>query len=308
MESEKNYENIPDNLNIVKPQNDYIDRNNNKNSEIIKLKDNAQDNAEIIQIKNNNNVNNNNINIDNNNGDNNNIIFFEMNNKNNEEKSFNDFNRENLKQTTIKNLTNPITYQNINENNIINNQSPNQVDGVYQQNNDIKEDLSCKEKYPNCYCNIKLIFCYNCFDDSEENRKKKENAPVYNTFFLIVLLYYLFFIITEILLFVFILLKYICICLYKCCVECCKIWDEAKKKAEIERQKNMERDRQRINEINNNLNQLDKEHDKMDRNIVFGNPLNDPGYQARVIDFQDRRYLEQRESLERERSELQKKY
>ena len=132
MENEKNYENIPDNLNIVKLQNDYIARNNNMNTEIIKLKDNTQGNAEIIQIKNNNNVINNNINIDNNNGDNNNIISIEMNNKNNEEKSFNDFNREILKQTTIKNLTNPITYQNINENNIINNQSPNQVDGVYQ--------------------------------------------------------------------------------------------------------------------------------------------------------------------------------
>jgi hypothetical protein len=121
MESEKNHENIPDNLNIVKPQKDYIVRNNDKNIEIIKLKDNTQDNVEIIEIKTNNNFDGNNINIDNNNGDNNNNIILEMNNKNNEEKSFNDFNREILKKTTIKNLTNPITYQNINENNIINN-------------------------------------------------------------------------------------------------------------------------------------------------------------------------------------------
>ena len=50
------------------------------------------------------------------------------------------------------------------------------------------------------------------------------------------------------------------------------------------------------------------EHDKIDRNIVFGNPLNDPGYQARMIEFQDRKYLEQREFLERERYQLENKY
>ena len=46
-------------------------------------------------------------------------------------------------------------------------------------------------------------------------------------------------------------------------------------------ERNRQRINQRINEINNNLNNLDKEHDNMDREIVFGNPLNDPGYQAR---------------------------
>ncbi len=105
MESEKNHENIPDNLNILKTQNDYIDSKNNMNTQI-QLKDNTQDNAEIIQINNNNNV------INNNN-----------NNKKNEEKSDNDSNISILKQTTNKNLSNPTTNQNINENNIINNQS-----------------------------------------------------------------------------------------------------------------------------------------------------------------------------------------
>ena len=66
----------------------------------------------------------------------------------------------------------------------------------------------------------------------------------------------------------------------------------------------MERDRNRINEINDNLKDLDNEHDKVDRRIVLGNPLNDPGYQARVIDHYDRKYLEQRESLERERNQI----
>ena len=162
MESEKNHENIPDNLNILKSQNDYIDSKNNMNTQI-QLKDNTQDNAEIIQINNNNNVinnnnNNTNDNIDNNNGDNNNIIRIEMNDKKKEEKSDNDSNISILKQTTNKNLSNPITNQNINENNIINNQSPNQVDIVYQQNNNIQADVNCREKYPFCYWNIKLIF------------------------------------------------------------------------------------------------------------------------------------------------------
>ena len=310
MESEKNHENIPDNLNILKSQNDYIDSKNNMNTQI-QLKDNTQDNAEIIQINNNNNVinnnnNNTNDNIDNNNGDNNNIIRIEMNDKKKEEKSDNDSNISILKQTTNKNLSNPITNQNINENNIINNQSPSQVDIVYQQNNNIKEDVNCKEKYPFCYCNIKFIFCYNCFDNSEENRQKKENAPVYNVFCLVALFYYLIYIITEIILFALILLKNIIICLLNCCSEFCKMWEKAKKEAEIKKQEQMERDLRRLNEINNNLNDLDRENNKVDRRIVFGNPLNDPGYQQRMIDFHDRKYMEQRESLERERNQIMK--
>ena len=300
MEKEKKFENIPDTLNIIKSQNDNIDSKNNLNTQI-QLRENTQDNAEIIQINNNNNLNNN---IDNNNGYNNNIIRIEMNNKNNEEKNNNDSNISILKQTTNKNLSNVIANQNINENNIINNQSANQVVIVNQHNNNIKEDVNCQEKYPFCYCNIKFIFCYNCCDDSEENRQKKENAPVYNTFCLAALFYYLICIISEVLLFAFILIKYIFICLYKCLLGFCKMWDEAKRDAEIERQKKMERDRNRINEINDNLKDLDNEHDKVDRRIVLGNPLNDPGYQARMIDHYDRKYLEQRESLERERNQI----
>ena len=288
MESEKNHENIPDNLNILKSQNDYIDSKNNMNTQI-QLKDNTQDNAEIIQINNNNNV------INNNN-----------NNKKNEVKSDNDSNISILKKTTNKNLSNPITNQNINENNIIYNQSPSQVDIVYQQNNNIKEDVNCREKYPFCYWNIKFIFCYNCFDNSEENRQKKENAPVYNVFCLVALFYYLIYIITEIILFALILLKNIFICLLNCYSGFCKMWEKAKKEAEIKRQEQRERDLRRLNEINNNLNDLDRENNKVDRRIVFGNPLNDPGYQLRVIDFHDRKYMEQRESLERERNQIMK--
>jgi len=301
MENEKKFENIPDNLNIIKSQNDNIDSKNNLNTQT-QLKDHTQDNAEIIQI---NNINNNNINnnIDINNGNNKNIIRIELNNKNIEEKNNNDPNISILKQTTNKNLSNPIINQNINGNNI-DNQSPNQVVIVNQQNNGAEEEVNCRENYPFCYCNIKFILCYNCFDNSEENLQKKENAPVYNIFCLAALFYYILYIISEIILFAFILIKYIFICLYKCFLGCCKMWDEAKRDAEIERQKKLERDRCRVNEINNDLKDLDSEHDKVDRSIVFGNPLNDPGYQARMIDHYDRKYLEQRESLERERNQI----
>ena len=190
MENEKNHESIPDSPNIIKAQNDNIDSKNNLNTQT-QLKDNTQDNAEIIKI--NNNINNN---KGNNNVYNNNIIRIEMNNKNNEEKNNNDSNISILKQTTKNNISNPITNQNINGNNIINNQSPNQVAIVYQQNNNVKSDVTCREKYPSFYCNVKLIFCYNCFDDSEENQQKMENAPVYNIFFLVALLYYLIYNIT----------------------------------------------------------------------------------------------------------------
>ena len=70
--------------------------------------------------------------------------------------------------------------------------------------------------------------------------------------------------------------------------------------------KEIERQRERalkLDEINNRINDLDKEHDNMNRNIVFGNPLNSPEYQKRVIDFHDRKYLEDREKLERERKD-----
>ena len=42
----------------------------------------------------------------------------------------------------------------------------------------------------------------------------------------------------------------------------------------------------------------------MDRRIFLGNPLNSPDYQQRVIDYQDRKYLEAREELERERKKI----
>ena len=195
MEKEENHENIPGEPDIIKAKNDNIDSKNNLNIEN-QLKDNTQDNAEIVQINNNNNATNNN-NILNNNIDiNNNIIGVEMNNKNNEEKNNYESNTSILKQATNTNLQNPIINQDINGNTIINDQSPNQVAIAYQQNNNLKEDISCQEKYPFCFCNIKFIFCYNCFDTSEENQKKRDSAPIYNVCCLGCFFYYLFLIIS----------------------------------------------------------------------------------------------------------------
>ena len=311
MEKEKSHENNADNNhNIINTNNDIIDSKNNLNTQI-QLNDNIQDNADIIQINNNNAIMNKNKTINNNINcnisDNNNIIKIELNNKNNEEKKNNDSNISILKQITNKNLSRPITNQDINGNNIMNNQSPNQVAIVYQQSNDINKDVSCREKYPSCFWNIKLIFCYNCCDDSEENQQKTENASTCNTFCLIALLYYLIFIISEILLFVFILLKYIFICLSKCFSGFCEMWEQAQKEAEIKRQQERESGASNLNKINDQLKRLESEHDKVDRRIFLGNPLNDPGYQARVIDSYDRKYIQQKESLERERDLILKR-
>jgi len=316
MEKE-NHENIPSGPDIIKAQNDNIDSKNNLNTQN-QLKDNTQDNAEIVQINDNNNNANNNIdnilnnNIDiNNNVNNNNIIKVEMNNKNNEEKNNYESNTSILKQTTNKNLPNPIINQDINGNNFINNQSPNQVAIECQQNNNLKEDISCKEKYYFCFCNIKVIFCYNCFDTSEENQQKRDSAPIYKICCLGCFCYYLFFIISEILLFIFIILKQILICLYSCLIACGNMCIQTLKEAEIEsakrKKEEMERNKYELNQINNRINDLDNAHNKMDRTIHFGNVLNDPEYQARKIDHYDREYDEQRKSLERQRSSVLRK-
>ena len=68
----------------------------------------------------------------------------------------------------------------------------------------------------------------------------------------------------------------------------------------------MKRDSWKLNEINNNLQNLDNEHNKLDRRIVYDNPLNDPGYQQRMIDHKDREYLEKKKSLEWERNQILK--
>ena len=82
------------------------------------------------------------------------------------------------------------------------------------------------------------------------------------------------------------------------------MFDDIRKEAIKAQQERAKIDR--INNINNNLKNLESEHDKIDRSIVLGNPLNDPGYQARMIDHYDRKYLEQKESLERERNQILK--
>ena len=294
MENAKNNQNIPPNLNIAYPQNYYIYGYNNGYAY-----NNAygyNNNAQIIQNNNNNNVNNNNIYINNNNGNNN--INFAMNNINNEGINLNDYNREIMKQTTTQNLQiQP------NENNNIYSQSPIQTNEVYQQNNDIKKDLGCKEKCPYCFCHIKLLCCYNFLDCSEENKKKRENAQVCHTFFLIAFLYYLFFIISEIIYFVVILIGSIFMILCMCCEWLNKMCEKANEENEKKRNSQAEINRQRLNEINSNINNLDRQHAQMDRRINYGS-INE-NWQKTVISLEDSKYKEERKALERERVRLQ---
>ena len=85
------------------------------------------------------------------------------------------------------------------------------------------------------------------------------------------------------------------------------MWEQAQKEAEIKRQQERESGASNLNKINDQLKRLESEHDKVDRRIFLGNPLNDPGYQARVIDNYDRKYIQQKESLERERDLILKR-
>ena len=49
---------------------------------------------------------------------------------------------------------------------------------------------------------------------------------------------------------------------------------------------------------------MDRRHNNMDRRIFLNNPLNNEHYQRECIEFQDRRYLEAREELEKERKKI----
>ena len=171
---------------------------------------------------------------------------------------------------------------------------------IYPQQNN--QELSCKEKYPNCFWKTKLLFFYNCFDKSEENIRRLENTSICDCFFLLSIFYYLIFIISEILLFIFILLKYA----FKGLVFCCKKLDEAWKEAQEEAKKkeNEEKKKVQLYDLNNRIKDLDRRHNNMDRRIFLNNPLNSEHYQRECIEYQDRRYLEAREELEKERKKI----
>ena len=94
-------------------------------------------------------------------------------------------NHENLNTNKDKNT-------NLNYNIGNNNPIPVSIPDIQQQNNNNIKELTCKEKYPCCFCDVKIICCYNYCDDSEENKQRKENAPTYKLFCVIIFLYFLF--------------------------------------------------------------------------------------------------------------------
>ena len=157
---------------------------------------NTNDNKDSIKAIDNNNIdkiNNNSNNINANNVNNANEININPVNKNNE----NDLNKNNLSNRhLINNVNNSIglpiqninspPIQNLNLNNL--NHQANPVIIYPQQNN---QELSCKEKYPNCFWKTKLLFFYNCFDKSEENIRRLENTSICDCFFLLSIFYYL---------------------------------------------------------------------------------------------------------------------
>ena len=273
------------------PPLDEVVKNDIYQNEVNVNINNSKDNKENIKSIDNNNIDkiNNNLNNITDNVKENNIVPVIINNNN-------DLNNNNSSNRySINNVNNAIGYSPQNNNYPqINNFNPQQIN----------QELSCEEKYPSCFWKTKVLFFYNCCDNSEENKIKQENASIYDCLFLLTIFYYILFIISEILLFIFILLKYAFECLVYCCKELDKAWTEAQKEAKLkEKEKERERELQLYN-INNQIKDLDRRHENMDRRIFLGNPLNSPDYQQRVIDYQDRKYLEAREELERERKKI----
>ena len=80
--------------------------------------------------------------------------------------------------------------------------------------------------------------------------------------------------------------------------------DGSSKRSKTERKRKEREKELQLYNINNQIKDLDRNHENMDRRIFLGNPLNSPDYQQRVIDYQDRKYLEAREELERERKKI----
>lgn len=263
-----------------------------------------RDSIETFDKNNINEINNNLNNVNDNNVHENNIISNKMNPAN--DNNTNDLNKNNQPNILAINDTNnsighppqndnsPVQIQALDINNFNHQENP---VNIYPQEN--YQDLSCKEKYPNCFWKTKLLCFYDYCDDSEENKIKLENATVCECFFLLSIFYYILFIISEILIFIYILFKYVFKCLGFCCIKI----DEAAKdiqKSVIE----ADQKKRKLDDINRRIENLDKEHKNMDREVVFGNPLNDPGYQMRVIESNERKYAESRAELERQRNNI----
>ena len=75
-------------------------------------------------------------------------------------------------------------------------------------------------------------------------------------------------------------------------------------KKKQKRKKTKKKKKVQLYDLNNRIKDLDRRHNNMDRRIFLNNPLNSEDYQRRCIEFQDRRYQEAREELEKEKKKI----
>ena len=157
-----------------------------------------------------------------------------------------------------------------------------------------KENVSCKEKCPSCFCKIACSFFVDFCDKKErEEYCKKRNKEC---FCIIVVLYYYVFLFTEFLVFFCILGKfliYICDC---CLTPWCKAISKSNDKYLKERKEMDKRFETRYNK--ERIEYLKNEKENMDRTIYFGG-LADPEYQARVIEYKEAQYDKEIKDLEK---------
>ena len=62
----------------------------------------------------------------------------------------------------------------------------------------------------------------------------------------------------------------------------------------------------RIDDMDAEIENKKKEFNNMDRTITYGNSLNDPGYQLRVIEYQDKENLREINNLIKEKEKMVK--
>ena len=174
---------------------------------------------------------------------------------------------------------------------IVNNQEKN--------DNKDKKNLSCKEKYPSCFCKIRCVFCYNCF--SQKEREKYNNTPKKECFCIIVVCYYLFFFLSQLFLIFGIIFTYICKC-FSCCMDHATSYGEYV--ANNIKKQNKELN---IRRIDDEIKKKEKEYDDIDRTITLGNGLNKPEHQIREIEFNENYIRNQIDDLKAQRElEMQK--
>jgi hypothetical protein len=156
-----------------------------------------------------------------------------------------------------------------------------------------KENIPCSKKYSFCFCKINCSFFVNFCDQKE--REEYCNNRSKNCFFIIVCLYYYILLFTECIYFLYILCFKFLSCVFCCLDGYCGRISKANDKAIKEMQEKSRRFDVQYNK--EAIEDLKKERDNMDRTIYL-NALDDPEYQARVIDYKDAQYEKEIKRLE----------